>query len=519
MKTLVFMFLSVLLGATPGPDPVQAMKAALPALQGRERTAALLDLVNKIENNAPQDAIRYAAEGIPLAKQQGDQEKEAAFLSSTAYCYSQTGDLSLAVQFGKAALELGTRINNKDRIAKAHNTLGITYTFMGAYSQAIGEHLEALRIREELANEKASLQSLNNIGIVYHHSGQFERALDYYNQILQRIAVRPDPGRLILTKLNMGFVKYKQGKLDEALKLHLEAQALAEQSRIHSQDAYTHLNLGLTYTDLKAYDQALANLNLALGEYELQDLKHGRVQVLNALGRVYSLTGKPAKAISFAKAGASLAEQINARDELKACYELLSELYAKQGNLAESYRYFKQFTATKDSIFSIQESSKIADVSMKIVSLKKDNEIESLKKEQVISALKLEKGRYRSVILGSSLLFLVTIVAGLASYSIKVRNNKISLKKSNLELEQLNAELHEKINEIKTLSGLLPICAQCKKIRNDSGYWEQLEGYISEHTSATFSHGICPHCAEDLYPEAMKGIRARHEASGEYRLD
>jgi PAS domain S-box-containing protein len=62
-------------------------------------------------------------------------------------------------------------------------------------------------------------------------------------------------------------------------------------------------------------------------------------------------------------------------------------------------------------------------------------------------------------------------------------------------------ELRESQEQIKTLSGLLPICANCKKIRNDGGYWERIEAYISKHTDAQFSHGICPECAKKLYPE------------------
>ena len=62
-------------------------------------------------------------------------------------------------------------------------------------------------------------------------------------------------------------------------------------------------------------------------------------------------------------------------------------------------------------------------------------------------------------------------------------------------------ELEESSNEIKVLSGLLPICASCKKIRDDKGYWNQIEKYIKEHSEAEFSHGICPECAKKLYPE------------------
>jgi len=69
-------------------------------------------------------------------------------------------------------------------------------------------------------------------------------------------------------------------------------------------------------------------------------------------------------------------------------------------------------------------------------------------------------------------------------------------KLAQLEREQFIGELREALVNLKTLSGLLPICASCKKIRNDEGYWQQVEGFISEHTGVEFTHGICPDCAQ-----------------------
>lgn len=67
--------------------------------------------------------------------------------------------------------------------------------------------------------------------------------------------------------------------------------------------------------------------------------------------------------------------------------------------------------------------------------------------------------------------------------------------------EKLVSKLQDALNKIKTLKGIIPICAACKKIRDDKGYWNQIESYIKEHSEADFSHGICPECAEKLYPE------------------
>ncbi|MFH0823678.1 MAG: response regulator, partial [Pseudomonadota bacterium] len=100
--------------------------------------------------------------------------------------------------------------------------------------------------------------------------------------------------------------------------------------------------------------------------------------------------------------------------------------------------------------------------------------------------------------------------------------NKVELESAYRELMTLNGQLHREIQErkraeeekerligrlqgalaeVKRLSGLLPICASCKKIRDDKGYWRQIEAYIRDHSEADFSHSICPECAKRLYPE------------------
>jgi len=77
-----------------------------------------------------------------------------------------------------------------------------------------------------------------------------------------------------------------------------------------------------------------------------------------------------------------------------------------------------------------------------------------------------------------------------------------------LELIYLNHALGEKyrelsdyLTEIRTLRGIIPICTNCKKIRNDKGFWQAVESYVSQHTEAKFSHGICPDCMKQLYPD------------------
>jgi hypothetical protein len=77
------------------------------------------------------------------------------------------------------------------------------------------------------------------------------------------------------------------------------------------------------------------------------------------------------------------------------------------------------------------------------------------------------------------------------------------------EQERLVQELRTALARVKLLSGLLPICANCKKIRDDQSYWKQVERYISSHSEATFTHGICPECLHKLYPELEQQVLER----------
>ena len=91
--------------------------------------------------------------------------------------------------------------------------------------------------------------------------------------------------------------------------------------------------------------------------------------------------------------------------------------------------------------------------------------------------------------------------SGAVETVICTSKNITKRKLAEIALKKEHDKLSKALKEIKTLSGLLPICASCKNIRDDRGYWTQIEGYIQEHSDAQFSHAICPACAKKLYPD------------------
>ena len=99
------------------------------------------------------------------------------------------------------------------------------------------------------------------------------------------------------------------------------------------------------------------------------------------------------------------------------------------------------------------------------------------------------------------------LVKGRVNAEMLVRSISYAIERKRIENEkaQVIVALQEALAKVKLLSGFLPICCSCKKIRDDKGYWQQIESYIKGHSEAEFSHGICPECSIKLYPELYGG--------------
>jgi response regulator RpfG family c-di-GMP phosphodiesterase len=89
--------------------------------------------------------------------------------------------------------------------------------------------------------------------------------------------------------------------------------------------------------------------------------------------------------------------------------------------------------------------------------------------------------------------------------ALKLKQEMDSRKAREQELKKRTQELEQALKEVKVLRGFIPICASCKKIRNDQGYWQLVEAYIREHSEAEFSHGICPDCIKKFFPGVEPG--------------
>jgi len=108
----------------------------------------------------------------------------------------------------------------------------------------------------------------------------------------------------------------------------------------------------------------------------------------------------------------------------------------------------------------------------------------------------------RLLIVGSVLAAVLLVLANFMASREMARRRRVEI-----EREKLIADLQRTLAEVKTLSGLIPICAWCKSVRNDHGYWQTVEQYVHSHSDASFSHSICPSCREKFKDEIARGRR------------
>lgn len=111
--------------------------------------------------------------------------------------------------------------------------------------------------------------------------------------------------------------------------------------------------------------------------------------------------------------------------------------------------------------------------------------------------------------------YLISVAVWNISLAERLRVSEISAREGlEAQVRERTRELQQALDEVKTLSGLLPMCSECKKIRDDKGYWQGVEQYINEHTGARFTHGMCPECFSQMYPayaERMSAMEAEPE--------
>ena len=393
---------------------------------------------------------------------------------------------------------LVSAVDERDRVGegKAHLLLGNARLDMNHTDTALEHLLTARDIFRELGLKGQEAESLQRLGALFQGLVRCDEALNYYNQSLN-IFVKLGESRGIARVYNSFGVCYWYQK-DYGKALEFYQKALAEQRGLDDPIGLsaTLNNIGMIQEVRGKPVQALDYYNQSLALKRPIGYSRGIAATLGNMGETYLNLGQLDVASRHLEESMKIAEQNQNMDILANSLESLAEVREKQGSLRQAIALMKQWTDLKEQIHQKQAGDKITSIQMLNEMERKEASIRLLEQKNEIQELTISKQRtvYRMLFL--SIVLLSCFVAALLTvFVVRHRKNRI--------IQAQYRDLQQAMDRITLLKGLLPICANCKNVRDDKGYWIQVEQYVSEHSDVTFSHGICPVCAEKLYGDLM----------------
>jgi len=438
-------------GATAPP---QGLEERLPDLQGSERLAALQALAQEDWAVNPRRSIARAEEALALCEELGATEELATCTLILATSEKQAGKFAEALERSQEALRLAEEAGQVDIAAGALTTIGGIHLEMSRYDLALEYHRKALAARETLKDGALIAASLQNIGLVLWNLGRHDEAMEHYERALELYRRFGLEMRAARTINNIGRLQEQTGDLFAAVASYESAlESMIAENQLQSQ---------------AVIQNNLANILLELGELD--------------------------RAREYLVQTRALAEEIGDRGVLATCLRLQARERAARGE----YRQAFEALETRNEVVAEWDVEKagerVAELEARFQVERKDQQIQLLQKDRKLAEAGREKDRIlRRVLIGGLALLVGAVIVVLLRYRAAVRTRA--------EIAKHRDELKEALDKIHVLEGLLPICASCKNIRDDDGYWKQVESYLARHTGARFTHSICPACSAKLYPE------------------
>ncbi len=450
----------------------------------------------------------YFEDALKLSRELNFIEGITSSLNSIASVYMNKGQYHEALDAFSESLKILKTTDNLERIATVQINIAGLYTNMGIFDKAIEYFLNSLSIFEQTGNKDLMTRSLNNIAVAYHSWGNYEKALEYYFKSLKMYEQKKDTLGTAVPLNNIGEIYKDKKKYGLALEYYLKSLEISEKSGNKHYIGVVSLGVGEAFKGIKDYEQGLKYSFKALDQFESIGLQEGTARAKSNIADIYREEGVYQKALKYLNESQVLAKESGIKDLMMINNKIFSDIYSSMGDHRKSLAYYKLYSATKDSIFTEENSQKIARMNSIYETEQKEKENELLRQKNEIQTLVIAKQEsVRNYLVVISILILILLFSTFTRYKVNRKAKKIlevqnqDIASKNEELTTLNTRLEKALKDVKKLSGLLPICARCKNIRDDKGYWKQIESYIKEHSEADFSHSICPDCSRELYPE------------------
>jgi len=480
----------------------------------------LLEISNQFFRDNRDSAVYYSKKAIILTRAQNQPELLGDALYNLAFFYYRQTEMDSARIYLNKTLKIRRSIKDSAGIGRALNLRGNVCWLLDQQIQAKDSFEEALRINSSLGDYSEVGKSYNNLGNFYSRLGQYDRAITFFlkarksyqkaaylegkawlnfsmtllykrleeyknalatikkslTQYKKLAEIRKDSTGVMICYNQLGDIYRILGNPEKGLKYNLRALRMRQRTNSKSAIADGMTAVAQCYYELKKYDRAENYMLKALELRQKDDIIAGAETNFKYLGYIAQTRGKTKQALDYLDQGLQIARQRKQKISQSDILHKMSEIYARQSSYKKALALYEKHIAIQDTLYNMEVSKKLASYQLQHKLDEQNIKTERLEKENKIHQLKLARATImRYFLLTGAIVFLFLII--------------------------FTIFLYKKRLQIKTLKGLIPICSNCKKIRNDTGYYEQVEDYISNQSDVEFSHGLCPDCIDKLYPD------------------
>ncbi len=436
-------------------EEIIALEKDLAGLRLEPPGSELVSVLNKLAfagiYSNPRKSETYALEAQELSGKLELPVKQAKSYRVLGMINLEVGNFAEGMSYCRQSMEIYEKLGDRDGMASVHGTMAATYKFQGMIDKALEHYHESLRRKQECGAGKDELALCYlNIGACYSSLLRLEQAQSFYE--LARNIWEESGNRQKLAYLyhNIGSVHGKKEELDKTREYFQKALDIMEDLGDKKGIASTLGNMGSLHQNLGDNESALDFFNRSLELHEEIGNRRGIAYTCSCIGGIYTTQGRLDEAEELIIRGLELSRKLEIKDWEIHCLEKITDLYKAKGDMEKALMYSRELITCLEEHLNDKSMEKIAALQVQFETEKKEKEAEI--------------------------------------YRLK-----------NVELSEMNDKLRYVLADVKKLQGMLPICTNCKKIRDDEGYWKQIESYISEHSDAKITHGICPECFIKLY--------------------
>jgi signal transduction histidine kinase len=335
-------------------------------------------------------------------------------------------------------------------IAQTLRELGRILGHWGEYDEALSKHQEALKFYEEIRDEEGIAEVLSGMGLIYKELGNLERAFEFFRRSLEIYETINQTAEIVNLTLYIGDIYLQRNLYEQALEYYLRGDEIGKGLDNKKLKAITLSNIGEAYNQKGDYLLALdyQKRSIVLKE-EIGD-KMRLASSYTEIGLIYANVRDYPKALFYLNKGLELAIELNFKFQIIKSYNYLSDVYFRLGNYQKSLEYYKNYTLTRDQVYSEESKQTISELQARYQVERKEKENERLRHSQQLNKALI---RNQQVLIGSVLLTLLILFALALIFRKRYHQNQklniqLSLKNKEIEdhqknVEILNAELKE----------------------------------------------------------------------------